>query len=316
MKQRWLLTVVLLAACTQEPPDLAELRDLPVVVYAAYQDSAYLPELFKEFTRDTGWPVVVRNGTAAGIVEDVLQDRVVPPADVLLTPSVSGVWRAAEEGQLRPNYSPVVADVLPWLRDPDDFWVALSYRNATIVYSGEQFSASDFSTYETLAESTFRHKLCLSTSALSINRAVLARMLQKLGARETELVVRSWVANLALPPFASEEQLLHALSSGQCLVAIVSSDAAQAMPDSKLMVHTPIDFYSDIEGLGITRHARNPDGAAALVEWLLDEDVQRRHAKQRSSFAAVGDVQGRHIISVVASGEEEARLLAERARYY
>lgn len=316
MKQSWLLTVLLLAACSQEPADVAELRGLPVVVYAAYQDKTYLPELFKDFTRDTGWPVVVRNGTAAGIVEDVLQDRVVPPADVLLTPSVIGVWRAAEEGQLRPNYSPVVADVLPWLRDPDHFWVALSYRNATIVYSGEQFSASELSTYETLAEPTFRRKLCLSTSALSINRAVLARMMQKLGVRETELVVRSWVANLALPPFAREQELMQALASGQCLVAIVSSDAAQAIPDSKLKVHTPIDFYSDIEGLGITRHARNPDGAAALVEWLLDEDVQRRHAEQMSSFAAAGDVQDRHNISVVASGEEEARLLAERARYY
>ncbi|MDH4126052.1 MAG: extracellular solute-binding protein [Gammaproteobacteria bacterium] len=316
MKLRYLLAVVLLAACAPEPPAVGELPELPVVVYAAYRDKAYLPELFKEFTRDTGWPVVVRNGTAAGIVDDVLQDRVVPPADVLLTPSVSGVWRAAEEGQLRPNYSPVIADVLSWLRDPDDFWVALSYRNAVIVYSGEQFSASDLVTYEILAEPKFRRKLCLTTSGLSINRAVLAMMLQKLGARETELVVRSWVANLALPPFASEEELLHALVSGQCLVAIVSSDVAETMPDSKLKVHTPIDFYSDIEGLGITRHARNPEGAAVLVEWLLDEDVQRRHAERLSSFAATGALQGRHNINAVASGEEEARLLAERARYY
>jgi hypothetical protein len=73
---------------------------MPVVVYAAYQDKTYLPDLFREFTRATGNLVIVRNGTVPGIVDDVLQDRVVPPADVLLTPSVSGVWRAAEEREV------------------------------------------------------------------------------------------------------------------------------------------------------------------------------------------------------------------------
>jgi iron(III) transport system substrate-binding protein len=289
---------------------------MPVVVYAAYQDKTYLPDLFREFTRATGNLVIVRNGTVPGIVDDVLQDRVVPPADVLLTPSVSGVWRAAEEGQLRPIHSPLLADVESWLRDPDNYWVALSFQNATVVYAAEEFSVSDVTTYEDLADAKFRRKLCLSTSGLAINRSVLAMLLQKLGKREAELVVRSWVANLALPPLDTEEQLLHALQTGECSVAILSSRVAQPASDSGLLAHTPIDAYTSIEGLGITRHARNPEGALALVEWLLDRDVQRRHAASMSSFAAVGDVQDGHNISAVASGEEEARLLAERARYY
>lgn len=316
MRKRGLFMVAMLAACTQEPPAGNEQPELPVVVYAAYEDTAYLPELFKEFTRETGWLVIVRNGTEAGIVDDVLQDRVVPPADVLLAPSVSGVWRAAEAGQLRPLYSPAVANIKPWLRDPDDYWVALSYRSATIMYAAGDYSPSDFAMYEDLADAKFRRKLCLSTSTLSINRAVLSMLLQKLGRRDAELTVRSWVANLARPPFASEQDLLRALASGDCAVAIVSSNLRSAEPGSGLEVHTPTESYSNVEALGITRHARSPDGALALVEWLLDRDVQRRHAGHLSSFAAAGDVPDLHSISAVASGEEEARLLAERARYY
>ena len=310
-----LLVLALLAACTQEAPPAAKPPALPVVLYSAYADQDYLPALFNEFTRQTGNLVIVRNGTAPGIIDDVLQDRVVPPADVLLTPSVEGVWRAAEEGQLRPNYSPLVAGVKSWLRDPDNYWVALSYRDATIVYDAEQFSAADLAAYEHLADAKFRRKLCLSTSALAINRSVLAMLLQKLGKRETELAVRSWVANLALPPFDTEQSLLRALQSGDCAVAILSSDVARPAADSGLRVHTPADAYSSIEGLGITRHARNPAGAEALVDWLLDDEVQRRHAAHMSSFAAVGDVPERHPMGEVASGDEEARLLAERARY-
>jgi iron(III) transport system substrate-binding protein len=284
-------------------------------VYSAYPDNDYLPKLLHDFTRQTGRLVIVRNGTVPGIVDDVLQDRVVPPADILLTPSVAGVWRAAEEGQLRPNDSPVVANVEPWLRDPDNYWVAFSYRDATIVYASDQFSAADFATYEDLADARFRRKLCLSTSGHAINRSVLAMLLQKIGKLETELVVRSWVANLALPPFDTEQSLLLALESGECAVAIVSSDVARPVPNARLRVHTPVDAYSNIEGLGVTRHARNPEGAAVLVDWLLSQEVQRRHAEHMSSFAAAGDAQGRHRISAVASGDEEARLLAERARY-
>ena len=316
MRKVSLLWVTLLAACTQEAPPGDGQPALPVVLYAAYQDGDYLPTLLSEFTRDTGNLVIVRNGAVPGIIDDVLQDRVVPPADILLTPSVSGAWRAAEEGQLRPNYSPVVAGVASWLRDPDNYWVALSYRTATVVYSPELFSPIDFASYEDLADAKYRRKLCLSTSALAVNRSVLAMLLQKLGKRETELSVRSWVANLALPPFDTEENLLLALESGECALAIVSSDVARLASNSRLQVHTPLDVYSNIEALGITRHARNPDGAAALVDWLLDPDVQRRHAAHVSSFAVTGDVQDRHNVGAVASGEEEARLLAERARYH
>lgn len=262
-----LTVVVLFSACTREPNSAPGTPLLPVVVYAAYEDKNYLPELFTQFTRDTGYLVIVRNGTVPGIVDDVLQDRISPPADVLLTPTVVGVWRAAEAGQLRPNYSPLVATmVTAWLRDPDSFWVALSYRDAVLVYDPEQFTAADLATYEALGEQRFRHKLCLSSSGLAINRSVLAMLSQKLGARGAELAVRGWVANLALPAFDTEANLLGALESGSCGVAIVSSNVANLRPGSRLSVVTPTETYSAAEAIGITRHARNPDGAAQLID--------------------------------------------------
>ena len=311
-----LAVTAMLSACTPEPATEKGRPADPVVVYAAYADKTYLPTLFTAFTATTGQAVVVRNGTVPAIVDDVLQDRTSPPADVLLTPSVAGVWRAAEEGELRPNYSTIVATNVPtWLRDPDNYWVALSYRNANFVYDPEQFAATELSAYEDLADAKFRRKLCLSSSALPINRSVLSMLIRKLGPRDTELTVRSWVANLALPAFDNEDALLRALESGDCAVAIVSSNAATLQPQSRLRVHTPNEAYTNIEGLGITRHARNPDGAAALVDWLLDKKVQTSHAGRMSTFPVLSDAKGSHELMAVAVGDEEARLLAERARY-
>ncbi len=270
-----------LIACTPEPAIEEGPPPQPVVMYAAYEDRAYLPALLSEFTQETGIVVIVRNGTVPGIVDDVIGDRVSPPADILLTPSVSGVWRAAEEGALRPNYSEfVTANVPLWLQDPDQFWVALSYRHAVFVYDPEQIDETDLSTYENLASEPFRRKVCLSSSALSINRAVIAMLIRKLGLREAELAIRGWVANLAQPAFDGEEMLLRALESGECAVGIVSSDIAASTADSGLRVYTPADAYADVEGLGVTRHARNPDGAFMLVDWLLGKNIQERHSIQ------------------------------------
>jgi len=309
-------TFALLSACTpeqaiEEGPPLQ-----PVVVYASYEDQAYLPTLLTEFTQETGIVVIVRNGTVPGIVDDVIGERVSPPADVLLTPSVTGVWRAAEEGALRPNYSEfVTANVPLWFQDPDQFWVALSYRQATLVYDPAQIDETELSVYEDLAAASMRRKVCLSSSGLSINRAVIAMLIRKLGPREAELAVRGWVANLAQPAFDSEEKLLRALQSGDCAIGIVSSDIAADTADSGLRSYTPTDAYADVEGLGVTRHARNPDGAFMLVDWLLSEQVQERHSSALSSFPVHGDADGTEKVVLVAVGDEEARKLAERARY-
>ena len=312
----WLFGLACLVACTPEPAVDEGPPLQPVVVYAAYDDKTYLPALFNQFTAATGYVVIVRNGTVPAIVDDVIGSRVSPPADVLLTPSVLGVWRAAEEGALRPNYSEIVASHAPaWLQDPDKFWVALSYRNASLVFDANQVDADDLKGYATLADEVFRRKLCLSSSTLAINRAVIAMLIRKLGVRETELAVRGWVANLAMPVFDSEQQLMDALASGDCAVGIVSSSSVAQHPDSALQSITPLETYAEIEGIGIARHARNPDGAIMLVDWLLSDEIQARHATALSVIAVTANPENGNQVAHVAAGDEDARKLAERARY-
>lgn len=310
----------LLAACGPEQTATEGPALEPVVVYASYADRAYLPDLFAAYTKETGVVVIVRHGDAIGIVDDIIDSRVTPLADVLLTQSVSGAWRAAEEGALRPIYSEFVYGSVPkWLRDPDEFWVALSYRTAVLVYDPDSVSADLLSSYEALAEPQFRHQLCLSSSSLPINHAVIAMLIDKLGVRETELAVRGWVANLAMPALNSEQDLLHAIEAGGCMIGIVSSGAAmraQNAEDTGLQFHTPAMSYSDIEGLGVTRHARNPDGALALVEWLLSEKIQSQHSSHTSSYAAISAGNDAKNVGRVGWRGEEAEKLAERARYH
>jgi iron(III) transport system substrate-binding protein len=312
---RILLVGLVLTGCTQESdrPEAPLPEAQSVVVFAAYEDKTYLPSLFNEFTQETGIVVIVRNGEVPGIIDDVIGSSSEPLADVLITPSANGVWRVAEEGELRPNYSAVVAsNVPPWLKDSDNYWLALSYRQAVIVYDAAQFDAAELSTYEDLSTENFRRKLCLSSSDLDINRTVIAMLIQKLGKRNAELAVRGWVANLAQPPFASEASLVQAIARGECAVGIVASGASAG---TSLQIHSPDPTYVAIEAVGVTRHARNPDAAVQLIDWMMSAGVQQQHAEQTGAFPVLPDAMGSHSVMQAAAGNAEATKLAERARY-
>ena len=85
-----------LVACSAEQEGAPETTPEPVVVYASYEDRSYLPMLFDAYTRQTGVAVIVRHGNAEAMVDDVIRNDITPPADVLITPTVRGVYRAAD----------------------------------------------------------------------------------------------------------------------------------------------------------------------------------------------------------------------------
>jgi hypothetical protein len=77
------------------------------------------------------------------------------------------------------------------------------------------------------------------------------------------------------------------------------------MPDVEgISYFLPDEGYMDVDAIGITRHARQPESAQRLVEWLLDKKTVH-----------VVDGSGRRSVGIAGWRDEEARLLAERAAY-
>jgi len=308
----------------------SQLNQEPVVVYASYADETYLPTLFTGFTRDTGIRVTVRYGTSESIVDDVIGKRGSPPADLLLTANVTGVWRAADEGALRPLGSDIVNERVPaQLRDPDGYWTAVSLRTAQIIFDTQALSAAAVGSYEDLANPEFENKLCLTTSTLADNRSLIANLIKIHGVRPAAIIVRGWMRNLALPPFKSESDLMQAIAAGTCSVGIVSSSrthlSSSQNEGSRVVASTPALGHIDVEAAGINRHAREPDAARQLLEWMLSVPVQQQHANATATLPVILSVAGKAEAwsrqlgeSNVAAGawlDEDAVKLAERAGY-
>lgn len=306
-----LLVTLLLASCGRSPEETAAPAapaspppGAEVVVFTAEELPADFDERALRFTGETGIRVSVRRKPAAEVVDDVIADRGRPPADVVITPDVAGAWRAADTGALLPLAADTVAALPVNLRDPDNYWAAVDVRFAAVVYDPGRLEPAAFDGYEGLGGARFGDELCLSSSANATNRALIAMLVDKLDARPAEIVVRGWVANLALAPLASADDVIEAVRTGRCAAGFIALAPGAGAPED-LAVHVPDPAYGNARTIGVARHARNPEAARRFVAWYLD-DIE-------TTLDAPG-LAGRNI-GVAGRLDEEARLLAERAGY-
>lgn len=296
MKRLALIAIASLLAITACDPAP---RPEAVVVYATASDETKLVKRLAEFTQESGIPVTAIFADSVTNTENVIANRGVPPADVLLTSTVTDIWRAADEGALRPLQATAMKAVPPVLRDPDGLWAALDVRYAVIGVS-PHVQVERVSDLDGLAHAQLGEQLCLSSSTLPVNRTLIAMLIEDLGVRPAERMVRAWVKNLALAPFPTETELVAALQSGACGYGIFSS----SIKTESIKRISPKPLYIDIDGIGVARHARQPESAHTLVDWML----------QKSELREPVSSNGRNI-GLAGWRDEDAALLAERAAY-
>ncbi len=290
----WLVSLLMLQACSDDGP-----RPEPLVVYTTAHLALQLQPQFDDFTADSGVPVSLHFGPSGLNAQSVIDNRGAPPADILITDNIADIWHAGDQGALRPILSDALSAWPGQHKDPEGLWIALNSRSARIAVAdaAEVESPADLAA---LAEPKYRGALCLSTSSLPVNRSLIAAMIESLGARPAELLVRGWVQNLAVPPYASDALVHEALLAGTCRYAIVaeSTTSGAAHFDAEIDKH-------HADAVGIARHARYPESAQLFVDWLLLNVSNEMQASDRYMPDA----------STIGWRDIEAQELAERARY-
>ena len=288
-----LVTLSLVACDTVDdgPPAAA------IVVYVSAAQEVRLAGTLSAFTEETGIPITLTVADDEVNARNVIENRGAPPADVLITSTVIDIWRAADEGALRPLQATNLEDVPVVLRDPDRTWAAVGVHYAKIVTAENAVLADDYADFAT---AELRGKVCLSSAALPVNRALIAMLIEDIGLKPAERMVRAWVGNLAASPYATEQKLVDALRSGTCRYGIVS-DAADTQGLASI---PPNPLYLDIDAIGIARHARQAESAETFVQWMLASNPVPQPESSN----------GRNL-GLVGWRDEEVRLLAERAGY-
>jgi len=284
-----------------------------VVVYSARNEQLIKP-LFDSYTAETGTKVRFITDKAGPLLARLKAEGANTPADMLITVDAGNLWRAAEDGVLARVDSKILQQNIPaHLRDPGDRWFGLSVRARTIVYSTARVKPSDLSTYEALADTKWKGRLCLRTSKKVYNQSMVAMMIAQSGSDATSKVVGGWVNNLATNVFSNDTALMKAIAAGQCDVGIVNTyyygRLMKKEPGLKLALFWPNQkdrgVHVNVSGAGITKHAKQRDAAIKLLEWLTTEKAQRVLADSNMEYPANPAIRNNDVVASWGSFKQD-----------
>lgn len=307
-----------------------------LVVYSARKEQMLEP-LFESYTRETGTEITYVTDKATALLKRLKEEGKDTPADLLITVDAGNLWHASYQGLLQPVYSKVLAKNIPeHLRDPQNRWFGLSMRSRTIVYSTERVKPEELSTYAALGDAKWNDRLLLRTSNKVYNQSLVAMLIAEHGEEKTEQVIRSWVKNLAVPPFSKDSKVMEEIVAGQGDVGIVNTyyfgRLLRKNPDLKLALYWPNQNGSgahvNVSGAGVIRHAKNRNEAVKLLEWLSSAKAQNLFADTDLEYpvnprvpanpevAAWGNFKQNHLnVSKAGELQTAAIQLMERAGY-
>ena len=280
-----LLSLFILVSCAYESSE-------ELTIYTSRQPKLLEP-IIETFYQETGIKVNLLSGNAQELMERIAIEGDESKADIFMTVDAGVLWQAAERDIFAEIDSDILKNNIPeYLRDSNNLWFGLSKRARTIVYSSDQFSDSDFSTYEDLADPKWQGKLCLRTSKKVYNRSLMASMIDAYGFDQAKKIVSGWVSNLATEVFSNDTNALKAVSSGQCGVTIVNTYyLARLLDDPKynnlnLFWANQNDrgVHVNISGAGIVKTTKNKTNAIKLLEYLSSEDAQDFYASANKEY--------------------------------
>jgi iron(III) transport system substrate-binding protein len=265
-----------------------------VNIYSGRKESLIKP-LLDRFTAETGIRTNLVTAGADKLLTRLISEGRNTPADVFITVDAGRLYRAKQAGVFASINDEVLNAAVPsYLRDPDGNWVGLSQRARVIFYVKDRVKPSDLTRYEDLASDKWKSKVCIRGSDNIYNQSLVAAMLAADGPQVTEQWAKGLVSNMARPPKGGDRDQIKAAAAGQCDIAIANTyyygmmltskkDPAQMKAAKAMGVIWPNQqdrgVHVNISGAGITKHAKNPENALKLLQFLVSPESQKWYAE-------------------------------------
>ncbi|MCU7819817.1 MAG: Fe(3+) ABC transporter substrate-binding protein [gamma proteobacterium symbiont of Lucinoma myriamae] len=275
-----------------------------VNLYSARKEALIKP-IVDEFTQQTGIKVNLITGKADALLQRIKSEVRNTYADVFITTDAGRLYRAKSADVLQAIQSEALNRVISDnLRDPEGYWYGLSMRARPIFYVKGAVNSEELSTYEALADSKFKGRICIRSSNNIYNQSLLASMLAVDGPNKTQQWANDFVKNFARKPKGGDRDQIKGAASGQCDIAIANTYYFGKMitgkkADQKKAAEAMAIFWPNqtnrgthvnISGAGITKHTKNTANAQKLIEFLVTKKAQRWYADVNFEYPVRKDV--------------------------
>lgn len=269
-----------------------------VNIYSARKEDLIKP-LLDDFSKQTGITVNLVTGKEAELLQRLQSEGINSPADLLLTSDAGRLAAAHHAGVLQTTPSKLLEKNIPAAyRDPEGYWYGLSVRARPILYAKDRVKPAELSTYEDLAASRWKGKICVRSSDSIYNQSLVAGMIAHHGEAKTETWAKGLVANFARSPKGGDRDQIKAIAAGECDLALAntyylggminSSDQAEQEAAAQVAVFWPdtktTGVHVNVSGAGVTAHAKNRDNAVKLLEFLAGNQAQHWYASVNNEY--------------------------------
>ena len=290
MKTRYSL-LALLFGCTALPVMADEVN-----VYSHRQPELIQP-LLDAFTAETGIAVNVAF-VDKGMVERLVAEGDRSPADLVLTVDIARLTQVVDAGVTQAVQSAVLtAAIPPQFRDAGNQWFGLTTRSRVVYASKERVKVGEVTTYEDLADSKWKGRICTRSGTNDYNIALLGAVIAHDGMEAATAWVTGLKANLARKPDGGDRDQVLAIAAGECDIAIGNTYYIGQMladPEQKAAAETVnVVFptfakgggsHMNISGVAMTKAAPNHDAALKLMEFLVSDEAQKIYAETNFEF--------------------------------
>ncbi len=275
-----------------------------VNIYSARKEALIKP-IIEQFSEQTGIQVNLITGKADALLKRIESEGRNTHADVLVTTDAGRLYRAKTAGVLAAIQSDILNQAIPEnLRDPQGYWFGLTTRARPIFYVKGLVDPKELSTYEALANSQFKKRICIRSSNNIYNQSLVASMLAINGKEKTQQWANNFVKNLAIKPRGGDRDQIKAAAAGQCDIAIANtyyfgkmitgkkSDQKKAAAAMSIFWPNQNDrgTHVNVSGAAVTKYAKNKDNAQKLIEFLSSKEAQRWYADVNFEYPVRNDV--------------------------
>ncbi|KUO51881.1 MAG: Fe(3+) ABC transporter substrate-binding protein [Desulfitibacter sp. BRH_c19] len=258
------------------------------------------------FEAQTGIKVNVVNAGADELLERIELEGEDTVADLLITADAGRLFTAKDRDLLQPVSSETLFTNIPEnLRDRDNMWFALTKRARVLVYAPDRVDPSELSTYEALIEPEWKGRVVARTSNNVYNQSLMASFIELWGEEKAQEWAEGLKENLAREPQGNDRDQAKAVAAGEADVAIMntyyigrmlqSADPEEIKVASNVAIFFPNQdtdgTHINISGIALTKHAKNPENAIKLMEFLSKEGAQKLFAEANSEFPANPNVE-------------------------
>jgi iron(III) transport system substrate-binding protein len=269
-----LLALPVLAACGDDGPK--------VVVYNA-QHQELIEAVAKEFTKETGIDVELRDGSDLELANQLVAEGDHSPADVFLTEN-SPAMAVVDRKSLFATLEQKTLDNIPaQFRPASGHWIGFVARSTALVYNTDQVEESEFPTsLMDLADATWKGKVSFSPTGADF-QAIVAAVLALKG----EDATRAWLAGLKEngTVYDGNNVVLKSVNDGQTATGIIYHyywyrDQEEAGDNSD---RTELHFFGNQDpgaflstsGAGVLANGDHQANAHEFVDYLTSESGQR-----------------------------------------